>query len=78
VCASLTCILSQLRKICQHPYLSEPELDNSSLPEKEQHRRLIEASGKLKFLKQLLPRLKERGFRVLLFSQVSRQREAVC
>lgn len=42
-----------------------------SLSEADQEKALIDASGKLKFLKQLLPRLKEKGYRILLFSQVS-------
>ncbi|KAK6908023.1 hypothetical protein I203_102024 [Kwoniella mangroviensis CBS 8507] len=62
-------ILMELRKICQHPYLSEPELESFDTPEVEQHKQLVEASGKLMFLKLLLPKLKERRHRVLLFSQ---------
>ncbi|WWC62748.1 uncharacterized protein I303_105345 [Kwoniella dejecticola CBS 10117] len=62
-------ILMELRKICQHPYISQPELESLEIPEEEQHQQLIEASGKLRFLKLLLPKLKERGHRVLLFSQ---------
>lgn len=42
-----------------------------TLPDEEQQKRLIQGSGKLVFLKLLLPKLKERGHRVLLFSQVS-------
>lgn len=64
-------IYVQLRKICQHPYLSAPELEDLEAPEVQQQKALIEASGKLAFLKLLLPKLKERGHRVLLFSQVS-------
>lgn len=63
----------QLRKGCQHPYLCEPELENMELSEEEQHKRLVDGSGKLLFLKQLLPRLKARGHRILLFSQVCAQ-----
>ncbi|EIW67685.1 hypothetical protein TREMEDRAFT_64279 [Tremella mesenterica DSM 1558] len=62
-------ILMELRKVCQHPYLSAPELENEELPDDEQHKRLINGSGKLSFLRILLPKLKERGHRVLLFSQ---------
>jgi hypothetical protein len=39
-------------------------------PEEEQQKQLINGSGKLAFLKLLLPKLKARGHRVLLFSQV--------
>ncbi|KAK8858724.1 hypothetical protein IAR55_002953 [Kwoniella newhampshirensis] len=62
-------IFAELRKVCQHPYLSAPELESFELSEEEQHRQLINTSGKLMFLKLLLPKLKERGHRVLLFSQ---------
>ncbi|ORY25945.1 hypothetical protein BCR39DRAFT_542680 [Naematelia encephala] len=62
-------ILMELRKVCQHPYLSAPELENEDAPDEEQHKQLVTASGKLAFLKLLLPKLKERGHRVLLFSQ---------
>jgi hypothetical protein len=41
------------------------------LPDAAQQKALIEASGKLTFLKLLLPKLQARGHRVLLFSQVS-------
>jgi chromodomain-helicase-DNA-binding protein 4 len=46
-------------------------LEDETLPQEEKQKKLIGTSGKLVFLKQLLPRLKERGHRVLLFSQVS-------
>jgi chromodomain-helicase-DNA-binding protein 4 len=62
--------MMKLRKICQHPYLVAPELENHSLPENEQHRLLVQGCGKMAFLKILLPKLQERGHRVLLFSQV--------
>lgn len=57
--------------MCQHPYLSAPQLENDELPDDEQQKQLIEGSGKILFLKTLLPKLKQRGHRVLLFSQVS-------
>ena len=63
--------------MCQHPYLTDPDLEDDTLPAEEQQRLLIDASGKLLFLKQLLPRLKERGHRVLLFSQVGPESGAV-
>ena len=58
-------ILPQLRKVCNHPYLfpgAEPE------PFREGSH-LYENSGKLFVLHQILPRLKQDGHRVLLFSQ---------
>ncbi|KAL4095847.1 hypothetical protein PRIC1_009214 [Phytophthora ramorum] len=58
-------ILPQLRKACNHPYLfpgaePEPFVEGSHL---------YENSGKLFVLHQILPRLKQEGHRVLLFSQ---------
>ncbi|PWN45604.1 hypothetical protein IE81DRAFT_308721 [Ceraceosorus guamensis] len=66
-------ILSQLRKCCQHPYLIAPTLeiregDRKYVAEEEMNR-FVDASGKLAFLRELLPKLKARGHRVLLFSQ---------
>ncbi len=63
--------MRQLRKVCQHPYLAHDDLEDLSLPEQEQHRQLVEASGKLVFLKLLLPKLIAKEHRILLFSQVS-------
>ncbi len=65
-----------MRKLFQHPYLVAPEMNNEALSIPEQHKQLIDASGKLLFLKQLLPKLKERGHRVLLFSQASGKNDA--
>lgn len=58
-----------MRKVFQHPYISKPEAEPFDLSPEETHKELVNASGKLLFLKQLLPRLKARGRRVLLFSQ---------
>ncbi|ODO05130.1 hypothetical protein L198_01818 [Cryptococcus wingfieldii CBS 7118] len=62
-------ILMELRKVCQHPYLAEPELEVRDLPQEELHRNLVNSSGKLQFLKVLLPKLMAKGHRILLFSQ---------
>ncbi|KAG8918048.1 hypothetical protein FRC01_002070 [Tulasnella sp. 417] len=67
--SNLNNLLMQLRKCMQHPYLIDPQLEVPGLSEEETHQRLIEASGKLRFLETMLPKLKERGHRVLLFSQ---------
>lgn len=63
-------LLMQLRKCCNHPYLFEWPVDENG--EEIVDERLIEASGKLQMLDRLLPRLKEEGHRVLLFSQMTR------
>ncbi|KAJ7783591.1 SNF2 family DNA-dependent ATPase [Mycena maculata] len=62
-------VLMHLRKCLQHPYLYEENIEPRGLPEQETHEKLIDASAKLRFLKVLLPKLKARGHRVLLFSQ---------
>ncbi|KAJ6604478.1 SNF2 family DNA-dependent ATPase [Mycena vulgaris] len=62
-------VLMHLRKCLQHPYLYEETIEPRGLPQQETHDKLIDASAKLRFLKVLLPKLKARGHRVLLFSQ---------
>ncbi|KAJ7786129.1 SNF2 family DNA-dependent ATPase [Mycena metata] len=62
-------VLMELRKCLQHPYLYDEEIEPRGLPQQETHEKLIDASTKLRFLKALLPKLKARGHRVLLFSQ---------
>jgi SWI/SNF-related matrix-associated actin-dependent regulator of chromatin subfamily A member 5 len=62
-------ILMQLRKCCNHPYLfdgAEPG------PPYTTDYHLVENSGKLRLLDNLLRKLKEEGHRVLLFSQMTR------
>ena len=61
-------VLIQLRKTCNHPYLfhgTEPDTESKE----EEIKLLVEASGKLVLLDKLLAKLKERGHRVLIFSQ---------
>lgn len=62
-------ILMQLRKVCNHPYLfdgAEPGPPYHDGPH------IWEASGKMMLLHKLLPKLKEKGSRVLIFSQMTR------
>lgn len=66
--ARLANILMHLRKVCNHPYLMEGVEDRTLDPMGEH---LIDNCGKLKLLDKLLPKLKEKGSRVLLFSQFS-------
>ncbi|KAL4562871.1 hypothetical protein LXL04_026902 [Taraxacum kok-saghyz] len=64
---SLQNIVIQLRKACSHPYLFagiEPE-------PYEEGEHLVQASGKLVVLDQLLQRLRNSGHRVLLFAQMT-------
>ncbi|KAI3681429.1 hypothetical protein L6452_36224 [Arctium lappa] len=64
---SLQNIVIQLRKACSHPYLFagiEPE-------PYEEGEHLVQASGKLIVLDQLLQKLRNAGHRVLLFAQMT-------
>jgi chromodomain-helicase-DNA-binding protein 7 len=67
-------VCMQLRKCCNHPYLLDgvEELVNENQnqeTETSNAESLIKASGKLVLLDKLLPKLKEGGHRVLIFSQ---------
>ncbi|KXG33813.2 hypothetical protein SORBI_3003G377300 [Sorghum bicolor] len=66
---ALNNILMQLRKCCNHPYLFQG-LNTEQQPE-DDFLSLVAVSGKLQLLQKLLPRLKERGNRVLIFSQMT-------
>ncbi|EED17711.1 chromatin remodeling complex subunit (Chd3), putative [Talaromyces stipitatus ATCC 10500] len=66
---SLSNILMQLRKCLCHPFVYSRQIEERTSNPTLSHRNLVEASGKLRLLELLLPRLKERGHRVLLFSQ---------
>lgn len=62
-------LVMQLRKVCNHPYLfqgAEPG------PPYVEGRHMIDSCGKMVLLDKLLARLKERGSRVLIFSQMTR------
>ncbi|XP_075972859.1 nucleosome-remodeling ATPase imitation SWI isoform X1 [Anticarsia gemmatalis] len=62
-------ILMQLRKCCNHPYLfdgAEPGPPYTT----DEH--LVYNCGKLVILDKLLPKLREQGSRVLIFSQMTR------
>ena len=62
-------IVMQLRKCCGHPYLFEGVEDRTLDPLGEH---LVENCGKLSMVDKLLKRLKERGHRVLIFTQMTR------
>ncbi|KAI9663859.1 MAG: hypothetical protein M1821_007349 [Bathelium mastoideum] len=66
---SLNNILMQLRKCLCHPFVYSQEIEERSTNAAVSHRNLVEASSKLQLLELLLPKLKERGHRVLIFSQ---------
>jgi chromodomain-helicase-DNA-binding protein 7 len=70
---SLNNLAMQLRKVCNHLFLLNgiedefrAKLKNKKMSEGDV---LVEGSGKLVLLDKLLPRLKEEGHRILIFSQ---------
>ncbi len=67
--SNLQNVMMELRKICGHPYLIGPEIEPENLKETDSHQALVDACGKLKLLQVMLPKLKARGSRVLIFSQ---------
>lgn len=67
--ANLSNILMQLRKCLCHPFVYSREIEERTDVAAVSHRNLVEASAKLSLLEVLLPKLKERGHRVLIFSQ---------
>ena len=67
--ANLNNILMQLRKTLCHPFVYSREIEERGLPHIAMHRNLVEASSKLQLLSIMLPKLHERGHRVLIFSQ---------
>ncbi|OWZ16646.1 Chromodomain protein [Phytophthora megakarya] len=78
---SLMNVLMEIRKCCNHPFLVKgveerevKRLTKQTSVSKEEIQRqisesLVDTSGKLVLLDKLLPRLKETGHRVLIFSQ---------
>ncbi|KAK3988641.1 putative Chromodomain-helicase-DNA-binding protein [Cladorrhinum sp. PSN332] len=66
---SLSNILMQLRKCLCHPFIYSQAIEDRTLNAELTRRNLIEASSKLMLLEIMLPKLKERGHRVLIFSQ---------
>lgn len=62
-------IVMQLRKCCNHPYLF-PGIEDRSLPALGDH--LFTTCGKMVLLDKLLAKLKTRGHRVLVFTQMTR------
>ncbi|KAI8987380.1 P-loop containing nucleoside triphosphate hydrolase protein [Mycotypha africana] len=72
----LTSIFVNLRKVLNHPYLLDGVEKRDPNPE-QVHKAMIEACAKLKLLHQMLPKLKEKGHRVLIFSTMSRTLDVI-
>ncbi|KAJ5868651.1 hypothetical protein N7534_003204 [Penicillium rubens] len=66
---NLNNILIQLRKCLCHPYIYNRDIEEQTIDPQLSHHRLVEASGKLRLLNLMLPQLRARGHRVLIFSQ---------
>uniref|UniRef100_A0AC11C5C9 Helicase, lymphoid specific n=1 Tax=Ovis aries TaxID=9940 RepID=A0AC11C5C9_SHEEP len=64
-------IMMLLRKCCNHPYLIEYPIDPVT-QEFKIDEELVTNSGKFLILDRMLPELKTRGHKVLLFSQMTR------
>ncbi|XP_068183416.1 lymphoid-specific helicase [Antennarius striatus] len=63
-------ILMLLKRCCNHPYLVEYPLDPAT-QEFKIDEQLVQSSGKFLILDRLLPALKQRGHKVLIFSQMT-------
>ncbi|KAK4190665.1 putative Chromodomain-helicase-DNA-binding protein [Podospora australis] len=70
---SLSNILMQLRKCLCHPFIYSQAIEDRTVSAELARRNLVEASSKLMLLEIMLPKLKERGHRVLIFSQFLEQ-----
>ncbi|KAI0965091.1 PHD/FYVE-zinc-finger like domain-containing protein [Xylaria arbuscula] len=66
---SMNNILSDLRQCLCHPFCFNGEIEDKTADAAQMHRNLVEASPKLLLFEIMLPKLKERGHRVLIFSQ---------
>lgn len=62
-------VLMQLRKVLGHPFFYSDAIEDRSFDPATLNQNLIEAGSKLGLLNIMLPKLKERGHRVLIFSQ---------
>ncbi|GLE01327.1 hypothetical protein PINS_up010157 [Pythium insidiosum] len=68
-------VMMELRKCCNHPYLNngvEERLVEGLTTDRERHEMLVKCCGKMVLLDKLLPRLKDGGHKVLIFSQMVR------
>lgn len=75
---NLSNLMMQLRKACAHPYLNQEDIEDKTVGPEEMHKRLTDASAKLSFLKLLLPKLFQKGHRILLFSGVGSLLASIC
>lgn len=69
---SLVNLIMELKKCCNHGFLIKPPDPDVVLSNTELLQGMLKNSGKLLLLDKLLVRLRERGHRVLIFSQMVR------
>ncbi|KAJ4265602.1 hypothetical protein NW762_004896 [Fusarium torreyae] len=74
---SLNNILMQLRKCLCHPFMYSEAIEERHHDPTVLQRNLVEASAKLLLLQVMLPKLQERGHRVLIFSQFLQQLDII-
>eukprot|EP00055_Hartaetosiga_balthica_P016500 m.104745 g.104745 ORF g.104745 m.104745 type:complete len:1586 (+) comp9118_c0_seq1:59-4816(+) len=68
---NLSNIIMELKKCCNHAFLIDHSIcNNPDMSQSENIRNMLKGSGKLLLLDKLLLRLKEKGSRVLIFSQM--------
>ncbi|XP_024942865.1 chromodomain-helicase-DNA-binding protein 1 isoform X3 [Cephus cinctus] len=65
-------IVIELKKCCNHAFLTKPTENEKRESNEDYLQQLIRGSGKLVLLDKLLVRLRETGHRVLIFSQMVR------
>ncbi|XP_053283017.1 chromodomain-helicase-DNA-binding protein 2 [Pleuronectes platessa] len=65
-------IVMELKKCCNHSFLIRQPEDADTETQQEHLQSLVKGSGKLVLLDKLLTRLRQRGNRVLIFSQMVR------
>ncbi|XP_034443206.1 chromodomain-helicase-DNA-binding protein 2 isoform X2 [Hippoglossus hippoglossus] len=65
-------IVMELKKCCNHSFLIRQPEDGDTETQQEHLQSLVKGSGKLVLLDKLLTRLRQRGNRVLIFSQMVR------
>ncbi len=75
--SSLNNILMQLRKVLCHPFIYSQAIEERTASQTVSHRNLVDASAKLQLLEIMLPKLHERGHRVLIFSQFLMQLDII-
>ncbi|KAI0842507.1 PHD/FYVE-zinc-finger like domain-containing protein [Hypoxylon sp. FL0890] len=69
---NLSNIVADLRQCLCHPFCFNGAVEETNVDDEQKRRNLIEASPKFKLLEIMLPKLQERGHRVLIFSQFLR------